>query len=158
MRKRIIIPSVQKEAPAPVEDWLDLDRLAEVEITSEDREHPIESALIPGRSPGWRAAGPGEQTIRLLFAHPQQLRRIRLEFVESVNERTQEFVLRLSQDGGYSYRDIIRQQWNFSPGGATRETEDHRVDLSGVTMLELCIVPNISGGDAHASLAQLRLA
>jgi hypothetical protein len=158
MRKRIIIPSVQKEAQAPDEDWLDLDRLAEVEITSEDREHPIESALIPGRSPGWRAAGPGEQTIRLFFAHPVQLRRIRLEFIESENERTQEFVLRLSQDGGYSYRDIIRQQWNFSPGGATRETEDHRVDLSGVTMLELCIVPDISGGDAHASLAQLRLA
>jgi hypothetical protein len=156
MRKHII-PSVQERTP-PDEDWLDLDRVAEVEITSEDAAHPIESALLPGRSSGWRAAEPGEQTIRLLFARPQRLRRIRLEFVEPVSERTQEFVLRSSQDGGQSFREIVRQQWNFSPQGATRETEDHRVDLSGVTVLELSIIPDISGGDACASLTQLRLA
>jgi hypothetical protein len=45
-----------------------------------------------------------------------------------------------------------------APQGATRETEDHRVDLSRVTVLELSIIPDISGGNAHASLAQLRLA
>ena len=157
MRKRII-PSVQKDTPPPSEDWLDLERLAQVEITSEDAAHPIESALLPGRGSGWRAAEPGEQTIRLLFAHPQRLRRICLEFVEPVTERTQEFVLRWSQDGGQSFREIVRQQWNFSPQGATRETEDHRVDLSGVTVLELSIIPDISGGNARASLAQLRLA
>ncbi len=157
MRKRII-PSPQKDTPPPGDDWLDIDRLAEVEITSEDAAHPIESALLPGRSSGWRAAKPGEQTIRLLFAHPPRLHRIVLEFVEPVTERTQEFVLRWSQDGGQSFREIIRQQWNFSPQGATRETEDHRVDLSGVTVLELSIIPDISGKDAPASLAQLRLA
>ena len=157
MRKRII-PSVRKDTPSPSEDWLDLERLAEVEITSEDAAHPIESALLPGRSLGWRATGPGEQMIRLLFPHPQRLRRIWLEFIEPVTERTQEFVLRWSQDGGQSFREIVRQQWNFSPQGATCETEDHRVDLSGVTELELSIIPNISGGNAHASLAQLRLA
>jgi hypothetical protein len=157
MRKRII-PSVQKDTPPPGEHWLDLDRLAQVEITSEDAAYPIESALLPGRSSGWRATGPGEQTIRLLFANPQRLRRIWLEFVEPVTERTQEFVLRWSQDGGRSFREIVRQQWNFSPQGATTETEDHRVDLSGVTLLELSIIPDISGGNARASLAQLRLA
>jgi len=157
MRKRII-PPVQKNTPPASEDWLDLDRLAQVEITSEDAEHPIESALLPDRDSGWRAAGPGEQTIRLLFAHPQQLRRVWLQFVEPVTERTQEFVLRWSPDGGQSFREIVRQQWNFSPQGATCETEDHRVDLSGVTVLELIIIPDINRGDAHASLAQLRLA
>ena len=157
MRKRIIL-SVQKETPVTGENWLDLDRLAEVEITSEDAAHPIESALLPGRSSGWRAATPGEQTIRLLFAHPQRLRRILLEFVEPVAERTQEFVLRWSQDGGKSFQEIVRQQWNFSPQGATRETEDHRVDLSGVTVLELRIIPDISRSNAYASLAELRLA
>ncbi len=129
-----------------------------MEITSEDEAHPIESALVPHRSSGWRAAGPGEQTIRLVFVHPQRVRRIRLEFVEPNAERTQEFVLRWSQDGGHSLREIVRQQWNFSPQGATRETEDHRVDLSGVTVLELSIIPDISGGNARASLEQLRLA
>jgi hypothetical protein len=157
MRKRII-PSTQKETAPSDEGWLDLDRVAEVEITSEDPAHPIESALLPGRSSGWRAAEPGKQTIRLLFAHPQRIRRIWLEFVEPTTERTQEFVLRWSQDGGQSFREIVRQQWNFSPHSATRETEDQRVDLSGVTVLELSIIPDISGGNAHASLSQLRLA
>ncbi len=157
MRKRII-PPVQQDTSPPGEDWLDLEHLAEVEITSEDAAHPIESALLPGQGSGWRAGGPGEQTIRLLFTHPQRLRRIWLHFVEPVTERTQEFVLRWSPDGGQSFREIVRQQWNFSPQGATCETEDHRVDLSGVTVLELSIIPDTSGGNARASLAQLRLA
>jgi len=157
MHKRII-PSVPKDTSMPVEDWLDLDFLAQVEINSEDAAYPIESALLPGRSSGWRAAGPGAQTIRLLFAHPQRLRRILIEFVEPVTERTQEFVMRWSQDGGQSFREIVRQQWNFSPQGATHEKEDYRVDLSNVTVLELIIIPDITGEDAYASLAQLRLA
>jgi hypothetical protein len=157
MRKRIT-PSVQKDTLPPDEGWLDLERLAQVEITSEDSAHPIESALLPDRGSGWRATGPGEQTIRLLFDHPQQLRRIWLQFLEPVTERTQEFVLRWSPDGGRSFREIVRQQWNFSPQGATCETEDHRVNLSGVTVLELSIIPDVSRGDAYASLSQLRLA
>jgi len=157
MRKRIITP-VQQETASLDQDWLNIEGLAEVEITSEDAAHPIESALLPGLASGWRAAGPGKQTIRLLFANPQRLRRIRLNFVEPRTERTQEYVLRWSPDGGQSYREIVRQQWNFSPQGATSETEDLHVELSAVTVLELSIIPDISGGNAFASLAQLRLA
>jgi len=157
MRKRIIAPAQQGSSP-PDEEWLNLEALAEVEITSEDAAHPIESALLSGRGSGWRAAGPGKQTIRLLFADPQRLRRIWLSFVECAAERTQEYALRWSPDGGRSFREIVRQQWNFNPQGATCETEDHRVELSGVTVLELSITPNTSGGDARASLARLRLA
>ena len=157
MRKRIITP-VQQETASLDQDWLNMEGLAEVEITSEDAAHPIESALLPGRASGWRAAGPGKQTIRLLFANPQRLRRIRLNFVEPRTERTQEYVLRWLPDGRQSYREIVRQQWNFSPQGATSETEDLHVELSAVTVLELSIIPDISGGNAFASLAQLRLA
>jgi len=157
MRKRIIPPAKQNISPLD-ENWLDLERLAQVEITSEDATYPIESALLPGQVWGWRATQPGEQSIRLLFEHPQRLRRIWLQFVEPATERTQEFVLRWSPDGGQSFREIVRQQWNFSPQGATCETEDHRVDLMGVTVLELSIIPDISRGNALASLAQLRLA
>ena len=156
MRKRIIAP-VQQATPTPDEDRLKIEELAEVEITSEDAAHPIESALLPGGS-GWRAAGPGKQMIRLLFANPQRLRRIRLSFVETDVERTQEYVLCWSADGGRSFREIVRQQWNFSPHGATCETEDHHVELPAITVLELTITPDISGGTAVASLAQLRLA
>ncbi len=156
MRKRIIAPDHQ-ETPSPDRDWLNVQGLAEVEITSENTAHPIESALLPGRASGWRAAGPGKQTIRLLFAHPQRLRRIWLNFVEPHAERTQEYVLRWSSDGGESFREIVRQQWNFSPQGATCETEDHHVELPAVTVLELNITPDTRGGNAVASLAQLRL-
>jgi hypothetical protein len=157
MRKRIITPVQQEPVPRD-RDWLNVENLAEVEITSEDAAHPIESALLPGGTSGWRAAGPGKQTIRLLFSHPQPLRWISLSFEESLVERTQEYVLRWSADGGQSFREIVRQQWNFSPQGATSQTQDHHVELPDVTVLELSIIPDISGGTALASLAELRLA
>ncbi len=157
MRKRIIGHGPGDVAAAEP-GWLDLERLAQVEITSEDVDHPIESALIPGTGSGWRAAQPGEQTIRLLFDEPRSLRWIRLMFHEDEQERTQEFVLRWSPDAGQSYREILRQQYNFSPPEAAREVEDYDVDLDGVTALELRIVPDISGGSTRASLAQLRVA
>jgi hypothetical protein len=157
MRKRIIA-NARKGSASPDQDWLNVEGLAEVEITSEDAAHPVESALLRGQDSGWRAAGPGKQTIRLLFAHPQPLRRIWLNFLEPSAERTQEYVLRWSPDGGKSFREIVRQQWNFSPQGATSETEDHHVELPAVTVLELSINPDTSGGNAFASLAQMRLA
>jgi hypothetical protein len=157
MRKRIVKQEPQNVAPVD-QGWLDLQGLAQVELTSEDAAYPIEAALIPGAGSGWHAAQAGEQTIRLLFDKLQRLKRIQLLFHEDQQARTQEFVLRWSPDGGQSYREIVRQQYNFSPLGVTREFEDYTVDLAGVTALELRIVPDISGGDARASVAQLRIA
>jgi hypothetical protein len=157
MRKRIINP-VQQQIESSDWNWLDLEKLAEVEITTEDDAYPIEAALLPGNDSGWRAAIPGKQTIRILFNNPQRLQLIRLSFKESDIERTQEFVLRWSADGGKSYQEIVRQQWNFSPQGATSETEEYQVALASVTTLELSINPDISGKNAFASLQQLRLA
>jgi hypothetical protein len=137
--------------------WLDLDRAAVVEVTSEEKEYPVESALVSGEMRGWRAADSGTQTIRLIFDEPQRLTRISLVFEETETERTQEFVLRWSSDGGRSFQEIVRQQWNFSPPNTVREVEDYRVDLSGVTVSELVIVPDISRGAARASLKSLRL-
>jgi hypothetical protein len=156
MRKRVI--GQVQEGSEPPGEWLNVEELAEVEITSEDAAFPIEAALVPGGTSGWRAAGPGKQTIRLLFATPQPLRRIWLNFLETRTGRTQEYVLRWSPDGGQSFREIVRQQWNFSPDGATSQTEDHHVDLPAVNLLELSIIPDTSGGPALASLAKLRLA
>ena len=158
MLKRIIAPHRQETQVPDDDNWLELEGLADVEVTSEDAAHPIESALLPGSASGWRAAAPGKQAIRLLFIRPQQLKRIRLTFVEPGTARTQEYLLRWSADGGQSFREIVRQQWNFNPQGATSETEDHLVDLPAVTALELSIIPDTSGGTAVASLAQLRLA
>jgi len=157
MLKRVIGRETQVALP-PNHQWLNLDALAQVEVTSEEAAHPIESGLLPGSESGWRAAQPGPQTVRLVFDQPQRIKRVHLEFQEIELERTQQFVLRWSSNGGESYREIVRQQYNFSPPTTTRESEDYPVDLDGVTTLELSIVPEISGGSARASLAQLRLA
>ena len=157
MRKRITSRDPHHVAPVD-QSWLDLQRLAQVELTSEDAAYAFEAALIPSAGPGWRAAQAGEQTIRLLFDEPQRIRHIQVLFQEDQQARTQEFVLRWSPDGGRSYREILRQQYTFSPPGMTRECEDYVTDLAGVTALELRIVPDISGGDARASVAQLRIA
>ncbi len=157
MRKRMIERD-SHEVSQTEHDWLNLEALALAEMTSEDAAHPLESALTAGSSPGWRAAGPGEQTIRLLFDEAQKIELIRLVFEEEHQPRTQEFVLRFSTDGGDSFHDIARQQYNFSAPDALREVEDYRVELDGVTALELNIIPDISGGDARASLAAWRVA
>src|SRR6266436_8110619 len=137
---------------------MDLERIASVEVSSEDADYPIESALILEKKKGWRAAAPGTQTTRLIFDEPQKLRRILLVFEDAENSRTQEFVLRWSPDIESSFREIVRQQWNFSRPDSVRETEDYRVELSELKVLELKIVPDKSGGEVRASLVSLRLA
>jgi hypothetical protein len=156
MRKRLIT-STPETVRSHGEGWLEIERAAIVEITSEEKDYPIEAAFVSGETPGWRAAEPGPQTIRLVFDHPQRLKRIALVFEEKETARTQEFVLRWSSDGGSSFREIVRQQWNFSPAETIREVEEYQVELSHITVLELTIVPNTSGGSSSASLKSLRL-
>jgi hypothetical protein len=137
---------------------MDLDRIASVEVSSEEADYPIESALLLEGKRGWRAAEPGMQIIRLIFDEPQTLRRILLVFEDTENNRIQEFVLRWSSDIQYSSREIVRQQWNFSFPDSMSETEDYPVELSEVKILELEIIPDKSGGEVRASLVSLRLA
>lgn len=156
MRKRVIT-APRETIRVRGRGGLDVERAAIVEVTSEDKDFPVESAFVSGDSRGWRAAAPGSQTIRLIFDQPQRLKCISLVFEENETVRTQEFVLQWSPDGGFSFKEIVRQQWNFSAPESTREIEEYQVDLSNVTMLELVIKPNISGGLARASLKNLRL-
>ena len=156
MQKRLVGATEHRRVEE--ESWLDVEAMAQVELTSEDPACPIEGALLPNDLPGWRAAAPGTQTIRLLFHQPQQLRRILLRFEEPADSRTQEFVLRWSPDGGRSSRDLMRQHYTFSPEGSTSEVEDLNVDLGSVTALELTIIPDQGRDQAHASLAEWRLA
>ena len=157
MRKKIIQP-VSKDTAHSNESWLGLEPLAQVEVTSEEAANPVESALIPGPGAGWRAEQPGEQRIQLIFDQPLSLGRIHLRFDERERARTQQFVLRWLPSGEEHSREIVRQQYTFSPPDTIEEVEDYRVDLKNVAALELKIVPDISGGTARASLAQLSLA
>jgi hypothetical protein len=156
MRKTIINPETINPCQNAQGEWLDLEKVATVEITSEDPKFPIESALATREGPGWRAAERGKQVIRLVLDNPRALRRIRLEFSETENSRTQEFTLRWSRAGG-SLTEIVRQQWSFSPQGSTSEVEDYQVNLDGVSILELALKPDLTPENAVATLAAWRV-
>ena len=130
MRKRVTAAGLE-EGDASSEKWLDLERLAVVEVTSESPAFPIESALLAGAGSGvgWRAAHPGEQRLGILFDAPHHLTRIRIRMRETEQPRTQEFSLRYAQRGEAPSREILRQQYRFSPPGTTEELEEYRVDL-----------------------------
>src|SRR5438552_8601706 len=116
MRKSIVSPSAVA-APLISEVWRDLERIARVEISSEDEQFPIEHALGKKETTGWRAAQTGPQLIRLQFDEPQNIKRLRLRFVERGAERTQEFAVLAGT--GSELKEIVRQQWTFSPYGST---------------------------------------
>lgn len=156
MRKRLISADTSL-ATSTQADWVGMESSAEAEATSEHPEFPLASAFGVTHGEGWQAAQPGPQTIRLRFDHPTQVRRIHLEFREEECERTQEFLLRWSADGGKTYRDILRQQYVFN-SSAKREVEDYQVNLEHATVLELQINPDLARRQSHASLYRLQIA
>jgi len=158
MRKRIVRHAPIQSESLSAESWLNLEQIVTVEVTSEDPDFPIESVFNGSNGPGWRALENGKQQIRLIFDQPISLKRIRLRFIETKLERTHEFTLRWSSVQGGPSKEIVRQQWNFSPAGSTREVEDYEVCLEGVSALELAIRPGLAQGDAPATLAEWRIA
>jgi hypothetical protein len=159
MRKSIVSPSAVAQTPIS-NLWRDLERIARVEISSEDEQFPIEHALGKKESTGWRAAGTGPQLIRLHFDEPLNIKRLQLHFVDKSAERSQEFAVYAGS--GSELKEVVRQQWSFSPNGSTEEIEDYTVDLSGITMLEVRIDPDRSHdpkmSQSYASLQSLKVA
>ena len=158
VRKRIVGSDRTVASSEPGQRWMDLGEIATVEVSSEDPAFPIESVFSANTGPGWRASEKGEQQIRLIFDQALAVRRIQLHFLEPTRDRLQEFTVRWSPAEGGQPKEIVRQQWNFSPPAATRETENYAVDLSRVTMLELTIDPDREHRTAKASLSSLRVA
>jgi hypothetical protein len=157
MRKRVLGSALLPGHAADGSEWLNVQELAEVEVTSEADGHPVETVFNFGAGPGWRAALPGIQCIRLVFDQPQSIRRMRLQFNEPEVARTQEFTVRCSRRPEEPLREVVRQQWNFSPEGSTIESENYAVDLKAVSILELIIDPDHGTGEALAKLADWRL-
>jgi hypothetical protein len=160
MRKSILTPAAV--AALPIGDlWRELERIARVEMTSEDEAFPIEHALGKKVTTGWRASSRGPQVIRLHFDEPLAIRRIQIHFIDRVAERTQEFAIFVNSDDS-TLQEVVRQQWNFSPHGVTEEIEDFAVALTGVTLMELRIDPDRSQDPSqsqnYASLASLKIA
>jgi len=156
LRKQLL--GLPPDAPAAAAGQKDIASIATVLMTSEVADHPIEN-LFDGRGgPGgsrWVAAEPGEQTVVLAFDTPQTIRTIGLEVEEREAGRTQELQVAVSRDGGRTYEELIRQEYTFSPSGATFERERWSVSVDGITHLRLVIKPDKGDRTRRATLTSL---
>ena len=158
LRKQIINP--QRTTPNATTGEIDIAAVATVLVTSEAPDHPIDLAFDLHRGPGgthWAAEEMGEQTVILAFDAPQTINHILLEVEELEVARTQELQLCLSCDGERTYREVLRQEFNFSPDGTTFEREKWTVSARGVTHLRLVIKPDKGGKPSRATLTSLVL-
>jgi F5/8 type C domain len=136
----------------------DIAAVATVLVSSEDPRYPIDYAFDGQRGPGasrWIAAQAGEQTLILAFDTPQTLRKILVEVEEPEISRTQEMAVSISHDGGQTYRELVRQEYNFSPPGTTLEHEEWAIKADAVSHLQLRIKPDKGGKAGRATLTTL---
>ena len=158
LRKQIL--KVPTTIQAPVLGQIDVADVAIVLVTSEDPDHPVDHAFDSDSGQGgsrWVAGGPGEQVLILAFDAPQSIRRVLLEVEEREVARTQEIQLACSGDVGRTYRELVRQEYNFSPPGTTFEREDWTVATEAVTHLRLQIKPDKGGKSCRATITSLTL-
>ena len=147
LRKRPLEADAATSARAAGE--IDIAGCATIAYSSEDPAHPVEHMLDGRCGPGatrWISARPDTvEHIVVEFDRPQAISRLVYEVEEATRERTQEVRVEVSEDDGRSYRQILVQEYNFSPGGATYQQEEQRFNLLQVTHLRFTIVPNKSG-------------
>ena len=160
MLRKQVVPKRCSES-ASFEGEISIADVATVQVTSEEADHPIDNAFDHNRGPGgsrWIADGPGEQTVILLFDSPQMIRKIGVEVEELAVSRTQELSVSVSSDGGRTYRELVRQEFNFSPSGTSFERELWSASAGAVTHLRLEIKPDKGGRVGRATLTSLTLA
>jgi hypothetical protein len=163
MLRKLIIPA----APHPSDprtgekaEGMYIPELATVLVTSEAAEHPVDCLFDGHDGPGgtrWVAAVDGEQELILAFDTPQTIQEVGLETEEFQASRTQVLTLALSQNGGRTYREILRQEFNFSPPGTTFERERWTVAATMVSHLRVTVRPDKGGKLGRASLTSLTI-
>jgi hypothetical protein len=133
---------------------------ATVLVTSELPDHPIDHICDGQGGPGstrWIAEQSGDQTVVLAFDTARNIDTVSLEIEEREVSRTQELTLATSRDGGQTYREVLRQEFNFSPSGTTFEHEEWRLAAEGITNLRVWIRPDKGGKPCRASMTSLIL-
>jgi len=158
LRKQIV--KSHPATPDSTTGEIDIATIATVQVTSEAPDHPIDLAFDEHRGLGgtcWVAGELGEQTVTLAFDAPQTFKQILLEVEELEVARTQDLQLCLSCDGGRTYRELLRQEFNFSPAGTTFERERWTVSAERVTHLRLVIKPDKGGKPCRATLTSFVL-
>src|SRR5262245_32426215 len=159
MLRKQIVPKRAGE-PASQEGEIRIADVATVQVTSEQDNHPIDHAFDQRRGPGgsrWSADAPGEQAVTLMFDGPQAIRQVGVEVEELEVGRTQELWVSVSSDGGRTYRELVRQEFTFSPPGTTFERERWTVPPGAVTHLRVDIKPDKGGRIGCATLTSLTL-
>ena len=161
MLKKYILGRPHEATPhVAYADKISVPSLGTVFLSSEEKDHPIDHVFDSNRGPGgtrWIAAQPGVQTIIVAFDSPQTIHQVHLEIEEPEISRTQELQLSLSTDGGETYRELLRQEYTFSPPGTTFEREEWSIPVEGVTHLQLMITPDKGGKPCQATLTTLTL-
>ena len=156
LRKQILAdPST---ARAPRADVMDIPALATVFVTSEAPGHPVDHLFDASGGPGgtrWIAGADGEQTLVLAFDAPQTIRAIGIEAEEPGATRTNVLVVSLSGDGGRTYQERIRQEFNFSQPGTTFEREEWAVPAERITHVRVVIQPDKGHAPHRATLTSL---
>jgi hypothetical protein len=158
IRKRLMN---ERRLPSPERPGeIDIANHATLVYSSEDPDHPLEHLIDRRFGPSatrWASARQNTtEHIVLEFDHSQPISRLIYEVEECWQERTQEIRVEVSTDHGSTYRQVLVQEYTFSPQGATFQHEDLRLNLPEITHLSLTIVPN-KGGSGVASLTSLRL-
>ena len=160
MLRKQVIPRGPVE-PASFGGEIPVAEVATVQVSSEQASHPIDNVFDNRRGPGgsrWIADGPGEQTLILVFDSPQAIRTVSLEVEEPSVSRTQELTVSVSSDGGRTYRELVRQEFTFSPPSTSFEREVWSVTAEGVTHLRIDIKPDKGGRVGQATLTSLSVA
>jgi len=154
---RKLILNDRSAAGAPRTDLKDIPALATVLVTSEAPEHPVDHLFDTSGGPGgtrWIAGVDGEQTLVLAFDAPQSIRAIGIEAEEPSASRTNVLTVSLSADGGRTYQERIRQEFNFSPG-TTFEREEWSVPAERISHVRVVIRPDKGNAPHRATLTSL---
>jgi hypothetical protein len=153
LRKRLMNEPNSTHPERPGE--IDIASHATLAYSSEDPDHPLEHLIDRrcGRGATRWASGRPNATERIVleFDHAQRISRLICEVEECWQERRQEVRIEVSTDHGRAYRQVLAQEYTFSPQGATFQHDDLQLDLPAIAHLRLTIVPN-KGGSGVTSL------
>lgn len=157
VRKRLL--PKEGENPAFAGE-IDISSHAVLAYTSDDPDHPIENLIDGSHGRGstfWTGAAPNTtERIVVEFDQPQSVSCMIYEVEECSCERTQEVRVEVSSDAARTYRQVLVQEYTFSPAGATFQRQEQRFNLPSITHLRVTIVPD-KHGSGTAKLNSLRL-
>ena len=139
-------------------DALEIPALATVLVTSEAPDHPVDHLFDASNGPGgtrWIAGSDGEQALVLAFDAPQTIRAVDIEVEEPCATRTNVLTVSLSNDGGRTYRERVRQEFTFSPPATTFEREEWAMSAERITHIRVVIQPDKGHASHRATLTSL---